>query len=97
MGLARSIILAAALAAMPAGVSAQPRQSVTPEQMRAADEALARFISPRLIRFADDDEFRRLVEHPERTTSEHEPAEDRDQYDDRPDENQHEDTLDIEE
>jgi hypothetical protein len=29
--------------------------------MRAADEALARFVSPTLTRFADDDEFRRYL------------------------------------
>jgi len=61
MGLARSLIVAAALAAMSAGAPAQPSQHVTPEQMRAADEALARFVSPRLIRFADDEEFRRYL------------------------------------
>lgn len=32
-----------------------------PERSRAADEALARFVSPTLTRFADDEEFRRYL------------------------------------
>lgn len=37
------------------------RRTATPEQRRAADEALARFSSPTLTRFAGDEEFRRYL------------------------------------
>lgn len=42
---------------------AEPREwrSATPEQLEAAERALARFNSPRLTRFASDDEFRRYL------------------------------------
>ena len=59
MSLKRAMIFAAALAVFAGGAAAQPRQD--PEQVRIADEAVARFISPRLTRFASDEEFRRYL------------------------------------
>jgi hypothetical protein len=61
MSLFRKMIAAAALVAFAASASAQPRPRATPEQRQAAEETLARFVSPRLTRFAGDEEFRRYL------------------------------------
>ena len=69
MSLWRTAIVAATLAVVASSAPAQSGQNLTPEQQRAeetlaeqrraADEALARFISPTLTRFGSDQEFNR--------------------------------------
>lgn len=62
MGIWRSLLIAAVLAAWAGRAPAQPqRQQMTPEQQAAAEADLARFISPRLAAFSSDDEFRRYL------------------------------------
>jgi uncharacterized secreted protein with C-terminal beta-propeller domain len=51
----------AAIVAVGGSAAAQPRQQITSEQREATERALAQFVSPRLTRFASDEEFRRYL------------------------------------
>ncbi len=61
MGFWRNLSLAAACAALIAPAAAQRRTPMTPEQKAAAEAELARYTSPTLTRFANDEEFRRYL------------------------------------
>src|SRR5687768_18562352 len=61
MGFWRNAIITFCLMALSGAAAAQQRHKATPEQLRAAEEELARFNSPTLTRFADESEFRRYL------------------------------------
>ncbi len=63
MGFWRGAIIAISLAALTGSATAQQRRwhPPTPEQLRAAEAEVARYTSPTLTRFADEEEFRRYL------------------------------------
>ena len=60
MGFGRNAILALCLVGLAGGADAQRRRANT-EQVKAAEQEVARFNSPKLTRFASEEEFRRYL------------------------------------